>query len=221
MKDKRIALDALKHLIKDGQSIHVGGFMCCGSPLRILDAVLELGRKDLCLICNDTGFADKGVGKWISARMVKTVYASHIGTNRESGRQLNAGLCDFHLIPQGTLVEQIRAAGAGLGGVLTPTGLGTQVAEGKTVIRVDGKDYLLEKPLRADVALLGASIADERGNLWYEGASRNFNPIMATAADLVIAEAERILPVGSLKPEDVHTPHIFVDYLIDGGQADG
>ena len=177
--------------------------------------MIELGVKDLTIVCNDTSFADKGVGKWIVSKQVKKVIASHIGTNPESGKQFNAGETEFELVPQGTLAERIRAAGAGLGGVLTPTGVGTTVQEGKQVLTVDGKEYILEKPIKADVAIIGATIADKKGNLWYEGSTRNFNPVMATAADVVIVEADKIVEVGEIKPEDVATPHIFVDYIVE------
>lgn len=215
MKSKFISLDRLSEFIKDGMTIHVGGFLAVGSPLKIIDKVIELGVKDLTIVCNDTSFVDKGVGKWIVSKQVKKVITSHIGTNKESGRQLNAGETEFELCPQGTIAERIRAAGAGLGGILTPTGVGTVVQEGKQVLTIDGKEYILEKPIKADVAIIGATIADKKGNLWYEGSTRNFNPIMATAADVVIVEADKIVEVGEIRPEDVATPHIFVDYIVE------
>lgn len=214
MSSKFISLDRLGEFIKDGMVVHVGGFLACGSPLKIIDKVVELGIKNLTIVCNDTSFVDRGVGKWIANKQVKKAYVSHIGTNKESGRQLNEKETEFELVPQGTLAERVRAAGAGLGGILTPTGIGTIVEEGKQIIEVRGKKYLLEEPLQADVAILGASIADKKGNLWYEGSTQNFNPIMAMAADTVIVEAEKIVEVGEIEPENVATPHIFVDYII-------
>lgn len=192
----------------------VGGFLGVGSPNRILDEILKTDVKDLTIICNDTGFPDKGSGKLIVARRVSSVITSHIGTNPHTGDQYHAGELKITFVPQGTLIEQIRCAGAGLGGILTPTGLGTVIQEGKKVICVDGKDYLLEKPLRADVALVGASVADEEGNLFYRGNTRNFNVMMAMAADLVIAEVKELVKTGEILPEHVHTQSIFVDYIV-------
>lgn len=215
MKSKFISLDRLSEFIKDGMTIHVGGFLGVGSPHKIIDKVLEMGVKDLTIVCNDTGFVDKGVGKWVAAKIVKKVVASHIGTNKETGNQMNAGETEVELVPQGTLAERVRAAGAGLGGVLTPTGLGTVVQDGKQIVVVDEKEYILEKPIWADVAILGATKADKKGNLWHEGSTKNFNPLMATAADVVIVEADEIVEVGEIAPENVSTPHIFVDYIIE------
>ncbi|HOZ19001.1 MAG: Acetate CoA-transferase subunit alpha [Bacteroidetes bacterium ADurb.Bin139] len=205
--------EAVTH-IKSGMTIMVGGFLGVGSPNRILDAILETDVKDLTIIANDTGFPDRGPGKLIVARRVSSVITSHIGTNPSTGDQYHAGSLKITFVPQGTLIERIRCAGAGLGGVLTPTGLGTVVQEGKQVICVDGKDYLLETPLKADVALLGASVADELGNLFYKGNTRNFNGMMAMAAGLVIAEVKEIVKPGDILPENVHTQSIFVDYLV-------
>jgi len=210
---KIITISEAASYVKDGMTVMVGGFMGTGGPNRIMDALLASGVKELTIICNDTAFPDKGVGKLIVNKQIKRVIASHIGTNPVTIELMNNGTLSMIFYPQGTLAECIRAAGAGLGGVLTPTGLGTVIAEGKQIISVDGKDYLLEKPLRADIALLHASVADESGNLIYKGTTQNFNPIMAMAADLVIAEVEEILPVGSLAPEQVHTSSIFVNYL--------
>ncbi len=211
---KLINKEQFRKLLKDGQTIMVGGFLAVGTPEELIDEVLAAGVKDLTLICNDTGFPDKGVGKWIAAGIVKKVIASHIGTNPESANQLNAGTTEFVLTPQGTLAEQVRAGGVGLGGILTSTGLGTIAAEGKEVIVVDGKEYLLEKPLRADLALIKAAKADEKGNLVYAKTGRNFNPLMAKAADIVVAEVNEIVPVGEIDPEHVITPGIVVDYVL-------
>lgn len=208
------SLDEVLELIKDGQTIMVGGFLAVGTPEGLIDGIVKKGVKDITIICNDTGYPDRGVGKLVVNKQVKKVIASHVGTNPETGRQMNSGEMEVELCPQGSLAERIRAGGAGLGGVLTPTGLGTVVAENKEVIKIDGKDYLLERPLKADIALIGASVADKKGNLWFNKATRNFNPLMATAADIVIVEAEKIVEVGEIEPENVMTPHIFVNYIV-------
>ena len=204
--------DAVSY-IKDGMTVAVGGFIAAGTPEKLVDAVIAKGIKNLTLICNDTAFPDKGVGKWVVNRVVSKVIVSHVGTNPETGRQMNAGELEVDLVPQGTLAERIRAAGAGLGGILTHTGVGTVVEEGKQKITVDGREYLLELPLKADVALLKGSIVDKKGNIFYSKSSRNFNPIMATAADVVIVEAEKIVEVGELDASQVITPSVFVDVI--------
>ena len=210
---KQVTLEEAVALIKDGMTLMVGGFLAVGAPTQIVDALVEKGVKDLTLICNDTAFPDQSIGKLIVNRQVKILYVSHIGTNPETSNQMNAGELEVEFCPQGTLAERIRAKGAGLGGVLTAPGLGTIIAEGKEVVVVDGKEYLLEKPLGADVAIIGASIADEAGNLIYKGTTQNFNPLMATAADIVIAEAVEVVPTGTLAPETIHTSGVYVDYL--------
>jgi len=207
--------EALEH-IKDGMTIAVGGFLACGTPERLIDAIIEKGVKDITLICNDTGFPERGVGKWVVKGMVKKVIASHVGTNPETGRLMNTGEMEVLLVPQGTLAEQVRAGGSGLGGILTPTGIGTVIEEGKQKINVNGKDFLLELPLRADVALVKGSIVDKKGNVYYKKATKNFNPLIATAADLVIVEAEELVEVGEIDPSDVMTPSIFVNMIVEG-----
>lgn len=202
--------------IQDGAVIMVGGFMSNGTPEILIDAILEKGIKDLTVIGNDSGTPDTGIGRLVAAGVVKKVIASHIGLNPLAGKLMNEGKMEVQLVPQGTLAEQIRAGGAGLGGVLIPTGVGTEIEVGKEKIEVDGKTYLLEKPIKADVALIRASIADEKGNIFYKGTTRNFNPIMATAAELVIAAAEEIVEAGEIQAENVVTPGIFVDYLVGG-----
>ncbi len=201
-------------MVKNGSVVMFGGFMGCGTPHSIVEALLANGVKDLTLICNDTGLPEYGTGKLVVAKQIKKTIATHIGLNPETGRQMNAGEMEVELIPQGTMAERIRSAGAGLGGFLTPTGVGTTVAEGKKVINVDGRDYLLEKPLRADIALLKAHKADKAGNLIYRFSTRNFNPLMAMAADLVIAEVDEIVEIGQIDPDTVHTPGVFVQYLV-------
>ncbi len=214
--NKQISIEEAVSKIKDGDTIMVGGFLAVGTPESLIDALVEKGVKNLTLICNDTGFMDKGVGKLVVNKQFKKIIASHIGTNRETGRQMVEGETEVVLTPQGTLVEQIRAGGNGLGGILVKTGLGTDIQKGKEVITVDGEDYLLEKPMRADVALLFANKADEQGNLWYHGTTRNFNTVMATAADWVVVEADEIVPVGELAPNDVVVPGVFVHNIVQG-----
>ncbi|MFH0993243.1 MAG: 3-oxoacid CoA-transferase subunit A [bacterium] len=210
---KFIRKEELRPFLKDGMTIMVGGFLANGSPERLIDAVLEAGVSHLTIIANDGGWEDKGVGRLIVAGRVAKLIASHIGTNPTAGRMMSEGTLVVDLVPQGTLVEQIRAKGAGLGGILTPTGLGTIVQEGKTVLTVAGVDYLLETPLGADLALIGGAVADRFGNLRYRGSMRNFNPIMALAADLVVAEPAEILT--ELDPECVITPHPLVDFILE------
>jgi acetate CoA/acetoacetate CoA-transferase alpha subunit len=212
--NKIITVEEAVKKINDGMTIMIGGFLAAGSPHAIIKGLVEKNVKNLTLIVNDTGFADKGIGLLISNRQVKKVIASHIGTNTATLEQFNNKELEIEFVPQGTLAERVRCGGAGLGGVLTPTGLGTVVEEGKQVIIVNGKDYLLETALRADVALIGASIADESGNLYYKGTTQNFNPLMATAADLVIAETKEMVKIGEIAMENVHTPALFVDYIV-------
>ncbi len=214
--NKQISIEEAVSKIKDGDTIMVGGFLAVGTPESLIDALVEKGVKNLTLICNDTGFVDKGVGKLVVNKQFKKIIASHIGTNRETGRQMVEGETEVVLTPQGTLVEQIRAGGNGLGGILVKTGLGTDIQKGKEVITVDGEDYLLEKPMRADVALLFANKADEQGNLWYHGTTRNFNTVMATAADWVVVEADEIVPIGEIAPNDVVVPGVFVHNIVQG-----
>lgn len=214
LMDKFITIDEAVSKIKDGMSIMIGGFLAGGTPEKLVDAIVKAGIKDLTIIGNDTGFPDKGIGKLVVSGQVKRVIVSHIGTNPTTSELMNAGKMEVTFVPQGTLAEQVRAGGAGLGGVLTSTGLGTIVAEGKEVITVDGKEYLLEKPIRADVALILANKADKMGNLFYKGTSQNFNPLMAMAADLVIAQVEEVVEVGEIEMEDVRTSYIFVDYMV-------
>lgn len=213
--DKLISIEQAVSQIRDGMTVMVGGFLSNGTPNAIVGAIAESSVKNLTLICNDTAYPDRGVGLWIANKQVKKLIVSHIGTNPCTSEQMNSGELEIEFVPQGTLAERIRCGGAGLGGFLTTTGLGTIVAEGKPVIETDGKKYLLEKPLRADVALIGASVGDRSGNLVYKGTSQNFNPLMASAAGLVIAEVDELVEVGDLFPELVKTPGIFVDYIVN------
>lgn len=214
--NKLISIADAVNMIQDGMTIMVGGFLGVKNPFGIVDAMVEKGVKDITLIANDSSFPEVGIGKLIVNKQVRKLIASHIGTNKETGNQMNSGELEVELVPQGTLAERIRAAGAGLGGILTPTGLGTIVAEGKAIIESDGRQYLLEKPLRADVALIVGAKVDKKGNIRYAKATRNFNPLMATAADLVIVEADEIVETGELDPDDIITPGIFVDYIVGG-----
>ena len=209
---------ALAH-VKDGASIMVGGFLGVGGPNFLLDRLVEQKTKNLTLIANDTSVPEVGIGKMVLGRQLKKIIVSHIGTNPETGRQMMAGELDVELAPQGTLAERIRAGGSGLGGILTPTGVGTVVEEGKEKITLNGKEYLLELPLHADVAILHACKADKAGNLMFRKAARNFNPIMALAADIVIAEAEEIVEIGELDPDGVMVPSVLVDLIVkvEGG----
>lgn len=212
---KFISIEEAVSKVKDGMTIMVGGFLTNGTPNRIIDALAKSGVKNLTLICNDTGYPEKGVGQLIVNKQVTKLFVSHIGTNPHTSDQMNSGELKIEFCPQGSLAERVRAGGCGLGGVLTQTGLGTIVAEGKQIINVDGKDYLLEKPLRADIALVRASLGDKAGNLVYKGTSQNFNPLMAAAADLVIAEVNELVEVGEIAAETVKTPSIMVDFIIE------
>lgn len=200
----------------DGQTMMIGGFLAVGTPESLIDGLVEKHIKNLTIIANDTGFPDKGVGKLVMNKQAKKVIVSHIGTNPETGRQMHAKEMEVELAPQGTLAERIRSGGSGLGGFLTPTGVGTMVEEGKEKMIISGKSYLLELPLRADIALIKAWKADKYGNLIYRRSARNFNPMMAMAADLVIVEAEEIVEVGALDPDQIMTPGALVDMIIKG-----
>lgn len=212
--NKQITVEEAVAKIKDGMTIMVGGFLANGTPNKILDALSESNVKNLTVIANDAAFSNKGVGKLFVHKQVKKYIASHIGSNELIQEQMNNKEIEVTLVPQGTLAERIRCGGCGLGGVLTKTGMGTIIADGKEVIKVDGEEYLLEKPLRADVALIGASKGDTDGNLVYFGTSQNFNPLMAMAADMVIAGVDNLVNVGDITPEQVHTPAILVDYIV-------
>ncbi|MBQ8671968.1 MAG: 3-oxoacid CoA-transferase subunit A [Alphaproteobacteria bacterium] len=201
------------------QTIMIGGFLNCGSPELVIAEILKTNMGEWTLIANDTAYPDSNRGKLICAGKIKKAIISHIGTNPETVRKMNAGEIEIDLEPQGTLAERIRAAGAGLGGILTPVGIGTDVAKNKQIIAVDGRDYLLEKPLRADIALVYATYADRFGNLAFAGSTRNFNVLMPMAADVVIVEAENICEE-PLDPNNVVVPGIFIDYIVAGG-SDG
>lgn len=209
--------EAAAEMIPDGASLMIGGFMAVGTPERLIDALVARGARDLTVIANDTAMPGKGIGKLISAGAVSRVIASHIGLNPETQAQMISGQIECELVPQGTLIERIRAGGVGLGGVLTATGLGTEVEDGKQTIEVEGKTYLVEPPIKADFALLAAWQADYVGNLCYLLTAHNFNPMMALAGATVMAEPEAIVPVGVIPPDMVKTPGILVDHLIIRG----
>jgi acetate CoA/acetoacetate CoA-transferase alpha subunit len=209
-----VSLSDAVAMIPDGASLMIGGFMGVGTPERLIDELVRQGKRNLTIIANDNAMPGRGIGKLVDAGLVASTVASHIGLNPETQKQMIAGKIKVELVPQGTLVERIRAGGAGLGGVLTPTGVGTIVEEGKQRIEVSGKPYLLETALRADFALLGAFLADYSGNLTYALTSRNFNPVMAMAADITIATADHIVPVGLITPDQVVTPAPLVDYIV-------
>ena len=212
-----ITLEKAVALIPDGATIMIGGFRAVGTPERLMDELVRQGKKNLTVIANDNALPGKGVGKLVSAGLVKKTISSHIGLNPETQKKMHAGSMQVELVPQGTLVERIRAGGFGLGGILTPTGVGTLVEENKRKIEVDGKDYLLETPLRADFALIQSFLCDYSGNLTYVLTARNFNPVMAMAADTVIVEAEHMVPVGLIPPDQVVTPAPVVDYVVAHG----
>ena len=208
-------MDEVAAMFRDGQTLMIGGFLCAGAPHAFIDVLVEKKVKDLTVIANDTGFPDWGIGKLVDNRQIKKVIASHVGTNKETGRQMNSGEMEVDLVPQGTLAERIRAAGVGLGGILTPTGVGTVIEEGKQKLTIDGREYLLELPIRAEIALINAWKADKSGNLMYRVAARNFNPLMAMAADLVIVAAEHIVEVGELGPDEIVTPGALVNIIVE------
>jgi len=211
---KTVSAEEAVAMIPNGSKLMVGGFMGVGTPEHIMDELVRQGRRDLTIIANDNAMPGVGIGKLVSAGLVKKTIASHIGLNPETQKKMIAGEMQVDLVPQGTLIERIRAAGFGLGGILTPTGVGTVVEEGKRKIEVDGKDYLLETPLRADFALVQAFLCDYLGNLTYALTTRNFNPVIAMAATTVIVQAEHVVPVGLIPPDQVVTPAALVDYLI-------
>jgi len=208
--------------IENGARIMIGGFMACGTPEILVDALVRKGSRNLTIICNDAGVPGRGTGKLLSNGQIKTLIASHVGLNPEVAARMNMDVpedkLECILIPQGTLAERIRAGGAGLGGFLTPTGVGTIVADGKQILSVEGIDYLLELPLKADYAFLRGTKTDKFGNTWYNGTTRTFNPMMATAADHVIVGTTEIVEIGEIDPNDVVTSGIFVDTIVGGEQ---
>ena len=226
---KFVTVEEAVALIPDGATIMVGGFMGCGNAHKIIDALSKSGKGNFTLISNDgsmpggpLGEDYYGIAKLIHNKQVKHLIATHVGLNPEVAQQMNEGTMKVDLIPQGSLAEMIRANGAGLGGVLTPTGVGTIVEDSPFCLgkqTIDGREYLLMKPIRADFALLNGHIIDKFGNIWYKGTTRNFNIVMATAADVVIAEADNVVEIGDIEPENVVTSGAFVNYIVDGGNV--
>jgi acetate CoA/acetoacetate CoA-transferase alpha subunit len=209
-----VSLEQSVAMIPDGASLMVGGFMAVGTPERVVDEIVRQNKRDLTVIANDTASPGRGIGKLVSAKLLRKAVVSHIGLNPETQRQMMAGALEVELVPQGTLIERIRAGGYGLGGILTQTGLGTPVEDGKQQVNVNGKSYLVEAALRADFALVQAFLADYLGNLSYALTARNFNPVIAMAADKVIVCADNIVPVGVISPDHVMTPAPVVDYVV-------
>ncbi len=207
-------LEEIRPLFKDGMTLMIGGFLGNGAPGRIIDFLVDLNIKDLTIIGNDTCFANQGVGKLLANGQIKKIIASYIGGNAMTGEFMNEGRLEVELVPQGSLAEKIRAGGAGLGGVLTPTGVGTIVEDGKQKVTVDGKTYLLEPPLKADLALLRGNVVDAFGNTVFRGTTKNFNMAMAFAGEKVIVEAEKLVDVGAIDPDIIHTPGVLVDYIV-------
>lgn len=222
MKNKCMTASEAVSRIQDGATVMVGGFMACGTPEILVDALVERNVRNLTVICNDAGVPGRGVGKLLSNGQIKTLIASHVGLNPEVALRMNTTVeedrLECVLVPQGTLAERVRAGGTGLGGFLTPTGVGTIVAEGKETVHVDGRDYLLERPLRADFALLRGTATDKFGNTIYNGTTRTFNPMMAAAADYVIVGTCEIVEIGELDPNHIVTSGIFVDAIVGGEQ---
>jgi len=211
---KTVSLEDSVAMIPDGASLMIGGFMGVGTPQRVVDELARQGKRELTVIANDTATPGRGIGKLVTAGAVRKAIVSHIGLNPETQQKMIAGAIEVELVPQGTLIERLRAAGHGLGGVLTPTGVGTAVEEGKRKIEVDGAPYLLETALGADFALVESFLADYEGNLVYALTARNFNPVIAMAARIVIVDAAHIVPVGMIAPDHVVTPAVLVDYLV-------
>lgn len=216
LEKKVISPQQAAAMVEDGMTVMIGGFMAVGTPGNIIDALVEKGVGNLTIIANDTGFIDRGIGKLVVNKQVRKIIASHIGLNPETGRQMSSGELDAELVPQGTLVERIRSGGAGLGGVLTRTGLGTLVEDGKQQVMIDGQPWLLERPLQADIALIYCSVADSAGNAMFNKTTKNFNPVMATAARVVVAECGSIVPMDCTAADRYNTPGIFIDYLVKG-----
>ncbi|SMC57803.1 CoA transferase subunit A [Papillibacter cinnamivorans] len=212
--NKVISKEAALDKIKDGQTLMIGGFAAVGTPASIIAGIVERKIGNLTIIANDTGFPDKGIGLLVVAKLVKKMHCSHIGTNPETIRQFNAGELEIEFNPQGTLAERMRAGGAGIAGFYTPTGVGTVIADGKETKDFNGKTYLLETALHAEVSIVKAHKADKFGNLVFRRTAKNFNPLIATAGDIVIAEVEEIVEIGDIDPDEVMLPGIYVDYIV-------
>lgn len=211
---KIITKEQAADLIEDGSSVMINGFMGVKSPDRIIEAIVQSTPRDLTIIANDSGLPNHSIGRLVAEKRIKKIIASHIGLNPDTGKAMHDGEIEVELVPQGTLAERIRCGGAGIGGFLTPTGLGTEVETGKQKLTVNGQEYLLELPLKADFALIKGSIVDKAGNIFYKGTTKNFSLVMAMAAKTVIVEAEQLVEVGEIDPNHIMTPGIFVDYIV-------
>ncbi len=216
VKSKVVSIDEAMTHLRSGMTVMIPGFVNCGVPETLIKGVIAAGYTDLNIISNNTSVQGRGIGLLVHENRIHHITCSHIGSNKETVAKVVAGEIDVTFVPQGTLCERMRAGGAGIGGILTPTGLGTPMEEGKQIVEVDGVKYILEKPLHADVALIHAWKIDRMGNCIFRRTARNFNPIMAAAADLVIAEAEEIVETGELDPDSIMTPGCLVDYIVQG-----
>lgn len=212
--EKIINIEEIKNYLKDDMTIMVGGFMTCGTPELIVDEILKSNIKNLTIISNDAGFENKGVGKLIKAKQVKKLIASHIGLNPLAGEKMSKEEMEVELIPQGTLAEKIRCGGVGLGGFLTPTGIGTIIENNKEIIEKNGKKYILEEPLKADLSIIYGNEVDNKGNIIYSKTAQNFNPLMAMAGEKVICQARKVINSKDMNSSNIHTPHIFVDHIV-------
>lgn len=211
---KAIKAEEAAELIPDGATLLIGGFMGVGTPERLIDALVARGANNLTVVANDAARPGRGIGKLVSAGAISHAIMSHIGLNPELQQKMIAGEVTVELVPQGTLVERIRAAGVGLGAIMTATGLGTPVEDDKPIIELDGRRYLVEKPIHGDFALIAAQQADYAGNLLYSLTAHNFNPVMALAGRTVIVEPEIIVPIGLISPDAVKTPGVLVDHIL-------
>ncbi len=209
-------IEELENLFFDGMTLMIGGFLGCGTPEKLIDYVVKLNIQNIEIIANDTTFDNVGVGKLISNGQVKKVIVTHVGTNPTTGKLMFENKLEVELSPQGTLIERIRAGGYGLGGILTATGVGTEVEEGKEKIKIKGKEYLLELPLRADVSLVYGTKCDKFGNTYYEGTTKNFNPMICMAGDKVIVQSDEIVEIGQIDVEKIMTPGVVVNYVVKG-----
>ncbi len=217
MKSKLISVEEALSMIKDGDTLLIGGFLGIGSPHPVINALAESDKKDFTVVGNDTSYVDYGIGKLVVAKKCKKVITTHIGTNKESIRQKNAGETEFELVPQGSLAEKLRSGAYGIGGILTPTGVGTEVEVGKQVIELHGKKYILEEAIKGNVSLIYATRVDKAGNCDYHGSTRIFNVPMAGASDITIVVADEVVEIGELDRDNIKIPGVLIDYIIDGG----
>lgn len=218
LPDKRCSMESAVAAIKDSDTVMVGGFGVPGTPMTLIHALVAHGARNLTLIKNDANEPDMGIDHLLQSGQVARLITTHLGLNGHAITLMNSGALEVEFNAQGILAERIRAGGAGIGAILSDIGIGTELVDGKQLVDMDGKHYVVEPALRADVALIHADRADSFGNLAYAATARNFNPLMATAADCVIAEAEQVLPLGEIRADDVHTPGVFVDHVTELGE---